>query len=102
MRTLFSVDTRMVRGRPVFDDPIYTFRFAVATGVRPGELLGLWIGDIKGRRVDLARAVNQYGEQTQGKNENAARSFELNDYAVEGSAEDTAASLSALLGRVLG
>ena len=31
--------------------------------------------------VDLSRAINQYGEETQGKNENARRSFELNAQA---------------------
>lgn len=81
LQTLFSVDTRILYRKRVFDDLIYTYRFAVATGVRPGELLGLWVGDVKGRRVDLSRAINQYGEQTQGKNENAVRSFDMNDYA---------------------
>lgn len=31
----------------------------------------------------IARAINRYGEITQGKNENALRSFELNQYALE-------------------
>ena len=60
-----------------FDDFIYAYRFAVSTGVRPGELLGLWYGDIKGNTVNLRRSINIHGETTQGKNENAVRSFDL-------------------------
>jgi len=82
LRLLFDVDTRLMRGKREFDELIYAYRFEVSTGIRPGELLGLWVGDIKGRRVDLSRAINQYGETTQGKNENAIRSFDLNDYAL--------------------
>lgn len=81
LRVLFSVDTVERRGKLVQDEYIYAYRFAAATGLRPGELAGLWVGDVKGRRVDLARAVNQLGEVTQGKNENALRTFEMNDYA---------------------
>lgn len=81
LQTLFSVDTRLLYGKRVFDELIYTYRFAVATGVRPGELLGLWVGDVKGRRADLSRAVNVHNEETKGKNQNAVRSFDMNDYA---------------------
>lgn len=81
LQTLFSVDTITTRGRVHQDDFIFAYRFAAATGLRPGELLGLWVGDVKGRTVNLSRAVNQYNEETRGKNENAVRSFEMNDYA---------------------
>ena len=83
LQILFNTNTVIKRKKPVQDDLIYAYRFAVATGVRPGELMGLWYGDIKGRRVDLVRAINQYGEQTLGKNSNAQRSFEMNDFAYE-------------------
>lgn len=82
LRTLFSVDTRMVYNRRVFDDYIYAYRFAVSTGLRPGELLGLWYGDIKGSTVNLRRSENIYGEITSGKNENAIRSFNMNEDAL--------------------
>lgn len=78
LRVLFSVDTRICHGKTVFDDFIYAYRFVVATGIRPGELLGLWYGDIKGNTVNLRRSVNIHGEVTQGKNENAIRSFDMN------------------------
>ena len=58
LKTLFSVDTRTYYGKPVFDEYIYAYRFAVATGLRPGELIGLWYGDIKGNTVNLRRSIN--------------------------------------------
>lgn len=45
----------------------------VATGVRPGELLGLMWEDIHGETIHLQRAINVYGEVTSGKNQNAVR-----------------------------
>ncbi len=81
LRILFSMDTRTWHGKVIFDDFIYAYRFAVSTGVRPGELLGLWYGDIKGNTVNLRRSINVHGETTQGKNENAVRSFDLCDDA---------------------
>ena len=41
LKVLFSVDTRTYYGKPVFDEYIYAYRFAVSTGLRPGELIGL-------------------------------------------------------------
>ncbi len=76
LRALFSVDTRSWHGKTVFDDFIYAYRFIVATGMRPGELVGLWYGDIKGNTVSLRRSVNIHGETTQGKNENPVRAFD--------------------------
>ena len=53
LKVLFSVDTRTYYGKLVFDEYIYAYRFAVATGLRPGELIVLWYGDIKGNTVNL-------------------------------------------------
>mgnify|MGYP006876724561 CR=1 FL=1 len=36
----FDVDTRLYYGKLVFDEYIYAYRFAVATGVRPVNLWG--------------------------------------------------------------
>lgn len=71
LKVLFDVDTRLYYGKLVFDEYIYAYRFAVATGVRPGELVGLWYGDIKGNTVNLRRSINRLDEETTGKNENA-------------------------------
>lgn len=77
LKTLFEVDTRLYFGKPIFDEYIFTYRFCVATGLRPGELVGLWYGDIKGSTVNLRRSVNIYNEETTGKNENAICSFNM-------------------------
>ena len=81
LRVLFSTETCLFRGKPVFDENIYCYRFIVACGLRPGEAVGLRLGDIVGRRVSVSRAVNRYNEVTQGKNENAVRDFEMNAQA---------------------
>lgn len=78
LRVLFTADTRSWHKKIIFDDFIYAYRFVVATGIRPGELLGLWYGDIKGNTVNLRRSINIHGETTLGKNENAIRSFDMN------------------------
>ena len=83
LKVLFDVDTRLYYGKLVFDEYIYAYRFAVATGVRPGELVGLWYGDIKGNTVNLRRSINRLDEETTGKNENAIRSFDMGEEARE-------------------
>ena len=70
-----------MRGERVFDDQIYAYRFAVVTGLRPSELMGLHIGDIDGDKLHIQRAINRYGEKTKGKNQNARRTFGLNTFA---------------------
>ena len=83
LQVLFSVSTRLYYKRRVFDEYIYAYRFAVTTGLRPGELVGLWYGDIKGNTVNLRRSINVFDEQTTGKNENAIRSFDMSAEARE-------------------
>lgn len=83
LRILFSVDTRLWHTKRIFDDYIYAYRFSVSTGVRPGELVGLWYGDIKGNTVSLRRSINTLDEETTGKNENSVRSFDMCQQARE-------------------
>lgn len=83
LKVLFSVDTRSYYGELVFDEYIYAYRFAVATGLRPGEMIGLWYGDIKGNTVNLRRSINVHHEETTGKNENSIRSFDMGKEARE-------------------
>lgn len=80
LRILFATDTRLYRGAAVFDDNIYCYRFIVSSGLRPGEAIGLRLGDIVGRRVNITRAINRYDETTHGKNENAVRTEIMNEY----------------------
>ena len=78
---LFNCSDTLCRGKRVRDDYINAYRFQVLTGIRPGELVGLQWANIRGRAVNICRAVNVRGEITQGKNENAVRSFVLSDMA---------------------
>lgn len=80
---LFATSHTQKRKASVFDICIYAYRFAVITGLRPGEILGLQWRDIKKGTIRLKRSVNVYGETTQGKNQNAKRSFALNSLSQE-------------------
>lgn len=76
--TLFRSDQTTWRGKPVSEWYIHAFRFAVITGMRPGEITGLRDRtDIKDNRVTVRRSINVHGEITQGKNQNARRTFQL-------------------------
>lgn len=81
LRILLSTDTRVVRGKVVLDENIHAYRIAVMTGLRPGELLGLRVGDVDGDRIHLGRAINRQNEETSGKNENAIRTVMLHPLA---------------------
>lgn len=81
LKILFTCDTVIYRGKRVFDDYIYAYRFIVLTGLRPGELRALERKNIKGYQVNINGAINSYNEHTQGKNENAIRGFFMTDIA---------------------
>lgn len=61
------------------------FRFAVLTGLRPGEVLGLQKGDVNmiTRVVQIKRSINARNILTEGKNKNARREFVLSSLAYE-------------------
>lgn len=77
LRLLLTTDTRVVRGKVEPDPCIHAYRLAVITGLRPGELLGLRVGDVEGDRIHIARAINRQNEETRGKNDNAVRTVLL-------------------------
>ena len=79
---LFNSDKTTYRGEVCTDPYIHAYRFIVLTGLRPGELLGLRWSDIAGRVIKLQRAVNIYGEVTQGKNRNAVRALAVSTMAL--------------------
>ena len=60
---------------------IHAYRFAVLTGLRPGELLGLRWSDVTDERITIRRSYNDDGELTSGKNENAHRTLALQGLA---------------------
>ncbi len=81
---LMSVDSRIVKEKNIFEPLVYAFRFAVLTGLRPSELLGLQWNDIdNNNRLIIKRGINNYSEITDGKNENANRIFQLNEFQIE-------------------
>lgn len=96
LRVLLSTDTRVVRGKVEQDENVHAYRIAVMTGLRPGELLGLRVGDLDGDRVHIGRAINRQNEETSGKNENAIRTVVLHPLAV---AEIRSPSAAAHAGR---
>ena len=67
----------MFKGKVITDPFIHSYRFMVLTGCRPGEVYGLERSDRKCNMVYIKRSINERGEVTDGKNENALRSFEL-------------------------
>lgn len=79
---LLSEDTITHYGRQVPCHYIHYWRFAVFTGLRPGELIGLQNTDITGRVLSVRRSVNVDGVETRGKNNNARRTIVLTDYAL--------------------
>ena len=81
LRVLLSTDTRVARGKVEQDENVHAYRVAVMTGLRPGELLGLRVGDVEGNRLHLHRAINRQNEETTGKNENAIRTVVLHPLA---------------------
>ena len=82
LKTLFSCSTTLWRGKPTEDFYIHAYRFAVLTGLRPGELRALEDkNDIQGTRVTVRGAINVHDEATQGKNNNARRTFQLSSRA---------------------
>lgn len=80
---LFRKETVLYNGKEIFDDYIYAYRFAILTGLRPGELIGLKPEDIHGTAIYIQRAVNIHGEVTTGKNDNAIRKVNLTPLAYE-------------------
>ena len=77
--TLFNVDTTIYRNKRVFDESINAYRLLVATGMRPGELLGLKWDDITDNFIHIRRSINVHGEVTDGKTVNAQRDIYITD-----------------------
>ena len=83
LKTLFTNDQTMWRGKVRFDPEIYAYRFAVLTGLRPGELLALDVEDWEGDVLHIRGSINDSGMATKGKNENAIRDVRLFEEAKE-------------------
>lgn len=83
IRKLFESDKTTWKGKVCSDRYIHAYRFAVVSGLRLGELLGLKWEDIKGKKLRIRRALNDDNIFTEGKNENARRTLILTGLALE-------------------
>ena len=83
LKTLFSSDTTIHRGKLVKDSLINAYRLQVVSGLRPGELLGLKWDDVTPTTIYIKRSRNKYNDITDGKNENAIRAIGMNDYMMD-------------------
>ena len=81
LRILFTSDRTRWKGRPASEFYIHAYRFAVLTGLRPGELRGIEKKDIRAMDVSIKRSINIDNELTTGKNDNARRTFRLSQRA---------------------
>lgn len=83
IKILFTCDTIITKGKEHHFSHINAFRFIVLTGLRRGELCGLKYSDLNDNMLNIQRAVNGFGEVTDGKNANAKRSIYLPQRATE-------------------
>lgn len=79
LKILFSENKSKFCGNDVTDFYVHAYRFAVASGLRPGELIGLEWSDISNGVVSLDRSINTANIVTDGKNKNAKRKFALTE-----------------------
>lgn len=83
LRILFSSEDTLLYKKKIFDWYIYAYRFLVTTGMRPGEMCGLRWQDIsEDGTVSICESYNNDRQMTTGKNENARRTFSLNEEAI--------------------
>lgn len=83
LKTLFEKETTLLKDVEVKEIYINAYRFEAATGLRPGEVIGLEKSDIKDGTICLRRSINRDGEETSGKNDNARRNFVLTALALD-------------------
>lgn len=81
IRKLFTITSTCWHMAERQDWYIHAYRFAVLTGLRPGELLGLRWEDLKDGKIHIRRSINDDGEITQGKNSNARRTLSVQGIA---------------------
>lgn len=80
LKVLFSKSDFPFRKTTIPAWYINAWRFYVVTGMRRGELAGLRKEDV-GITVSIKRNINNYLEETHGKNSNARRTMKLGDIA---------------------
>lgn len=83
LRILFSSDMTSSKGKEYPDPLVYAYRLEVLTGLRPGELMALRWQDWEDGILHIRGSVNDNGEHTLGKNQNALRDIQLFPLAAE-------------------
>lgn len=78
---LFGKDTRTCRGHVVEDYYVNAYRWLLATGMRPGEMIARTKADVRDDYLYITSARNTSGEITRGKNRNANRKIKLTPLA---------------------
>ena len=83
LKTLFTIDTTVYNGALAIEQFINAFRLQVILCLRPGEVGGLKASDLHGNILHIQRSLNQLGEITKGKNDNAVRNVALSDLGMK-------------------
>lgn len=87
LRTLFSSDQELWRGKRQPSPFIHAFRFTVLVGARRGEICGMQWKDIQGTDWYISRAINRLQEETDAKTEESERIVALHPRALKELAE---------------
>lgn len=82
LRLLFADPTVVRYKKKVITQYSYAWQFLAATGLRRGELCGLRNEDIDGSILHVRRSINNELIETAGKNDNARRTIELSNTAL--------------------
>lgn len=82
LRKLYTSAETMRHNRVAPDWYIHAYRFLVATGLRPAELIALTHDAQVGRVIKIRASINSFGERTEGKTDAAKRDVGLSDLAV--------------------
>lgn len=84
IKCILTNDTTFKNGIVQKDVYINFYRFCLLSGLRRGECMGLkwsdFLNDLQGNTIlYLSRSINEYGEVTKGKTNNAERKIIVND-----------------------
>lgn len=82
IKKLFANSGSTWRCKLCEDRLIHAYRFIVAVGLRPGELIGLQRINIEGNVIKIRGSINKYNDTTKGKNRRAIRTYKIGRIAL--------------------